>query len=74
MSSNVVSDELRVTVDGGRDEVLSLQRWLSGNDDFAGRSRLLPSEPAPGRALRDQTADEPRLEAGPRGEGRAASA
>ncbi|MDQ7908745.1 hypothetical protein RB614_29860 [Phytohabitans sp. ZYX-F-186] len=38
-----------MTVDGGLDEVLSLQRWLSGQDDFAGRTRLLRPGPGPGR-------------------------
>ncbi|MBT3152639.1 hypothetical protein HTV45_17460 [Streptomyces sp. CHD11] len=40
---------LRLTVDGGIDEVLSLQRWLSGHDDFAGRTRLRREEPGPGQ-------------------------
>lgn len=41
--------DLRVTVDGGIDEVLSLQQWLSGQDDFAGRTRLWRDEPEPGQ-------------------------
>nr|WTB32606.1 hypothetical protein OG781_26820 [Streptomyces sp. NBC_00830] len=41
--------DLRVTVDGGIDEVLSLQRWLSGHDDFAGRTRLCRDGPEPGQ-------------------------
>ncbi|MFY1691869.1 effector-associated constant component EACC1 [Plantactinospora sp. WMMB782] len=41
--------DLLVTVDGGLEEVLSLQRWLSEQDDFAGRARLLRSDPGPGQ-------------------------
>ncbi|AVT29392.1 hypothetical protein C6361_07690 [Plantactinospora sp. BC1] len=41
--------DLRVTVDGSLDEVLSLQRWLGEQDDFAGRTRLLRPDPGPGQ-------------------------
>ncbi|MBB5801341.1 hypothetical protein F4560_001109 [Saccharothrix ecbatanensis] len=41
---------LRVTInDGGVEELLSLQRWLGEQDDFAGLTSLQRTEPSPGQ-------------------------